>query len=101
MSEKIRGKGSERTPPMCHFNHRDGRVRVRGGKASRGISDDGLCALGDRLRQVAIAIGCAPAKGDKERADTHSPGVILHARNFRVRTGASYQINTAQNAIEM
>ena len=45
----------------------------------RRISNDGSRALGDRLRNIAIPVGRAPAKGDKERAFAHSPRVILDA----------------------
>ena len=101
MSEEICSDGSQRTPPMRDFHHRDGRIRGCGGEACRGIGNDGSSTLGDCLRQVSIAIRRAPAKGDKERAVTDSPRVILDARDLRVGPGASHEIDTAQNAIEI
>jgi hypothetical protein len=86
---------------MRDFHHRDGWIRDCRSEAFCGIGHDGSSTLRDCLRQVPIAIGRAPAKGDKERAITDSPRVVLDARDVRVGTGTSYDINTAQKAIEI
>ncbi len=70
-------------------------------EAGGGIGDDGSRTLSDRLRNVAIAVRRAAAKGDKERAFAHSPRVILDARHRRVGPDASDEIDAAQNAIEI
>ncbi len=101
VSEKVLRDGREGAPAMDYCRHSNTRVRCRGSKTGGGIRHDGSSALGDGLRQVAIAIGGAPAKSDKEGAIVHATRIILDARDIRVATGTPNEINTAQKAVKI
>src|SRR5580700_1703447 len=68
VGEEICRNGSQGAPSMRHLDRGYRGIRGRSGEAGGGVSDDGSRTLRDRLRDIAIAIGSAAAKGDKERA---------------------------------
>src|SRR6266481_4965693 len=76
-------------------------MRCCRGKARGGIGNDGLRALSHYLWQEPVAIRRASAKGDKERAFADSPRVVLDTCDFRVGPGAPYEVDSAQDAVEM
>ena len=92
---------SQRTPSVRYLDDCNGRIPGCSSETLRRISDDGPCSLSERLGNVTITIRRAPAKGDKERAFAYSPRIILNARNHRVGSGAPYEVDTGQNAIEI
>jgi hypothetical protein len=101
MLEEIRGDDGQRAPPMRHFDHGQRRICGSGGEARGGVSDDGSRTLGDRLRNVAIAVCRASAKGDKERTVAHPAGIVLDAHHRRDRARSPNEIDSAQSGFQV
>jgi hypothetical protein len=72
-----------------------------GGEARSRIGDDGASTLFDCLRNIAIAVGRASAKGDKERPFAYTARIVFDASYLGGWPRAADNIDTLQYAVEV